>query len=154
MYNKTTFVLNKIDEAIIGVLQKYGVLLLRLSLAVIFMWFGLLKVFGVSPAEELVKNTVYWLPPDVFLPILGYWEALIGFFLLWRPLIRVSLLLLLLQMPGTALPLLLLPHVCFTQPPFGLTMEGQYIIKNLVLISAAIVVGGTARLHSSNKSFL
>lgn len=154
MSNKAIFDLRKIDEAIISALQKYGILLLRLSLAFTFMWFGLLKVVGMSPAAELVKNTVYWLPPDVFLPILGWWEAAIGFFLLWRPLIRVSLLLLFLQMPGTALPLILLPSVCFTQPPLGLTMEGQYIIKNLVLISAAIVVGGTARLQSSEKNFL
>jgi uncharacterized membrane protein YkgB len=57
----------------------------------------------------------------------------------------VAILLLALQMPGTMLPLVLLPEVCFTQPPFGLTLEGQYIIKNLVLIGAALVVGGTVR---------
>ena len=69
----------------------------------------------------------------------------IGITLCFRPLIRVALLLLFFQMPGTFLPLVLLPDVCFTDLPVGLTMEGQYIVKNLVLISAALVIGGTVR---------
>ena len=62
-----------------------------------------------------------------------------------KPLIRVSIFLLFLQMPGTFLPLILLPEVCFTSFPFGLTLEGQYIVKNLIIISAALVVGSTVR---------
>lgn len=119
--------------------------LLRWSLAVVFVWFGALKLVGMSPAEELVRATVYWVSGDVFLPVLGVWEVLIGLFLLFRPTIRIALALLFLQMPGTVLPLFLLPDVTFTSIPFGLTLEGQYIIKNLALVSAAIVVGGTAR---------
>ena len=134
------------DRRIAGVMEKYGTLLLRLSIGVIFIWFGALKLFdGLSPAEELVKRTVYWFSPEVFFPILGVWEVLIGVGLLFRPLLRAALLLLFLQMPGTFLPLILLPDVCFTALPYGLTLEGQYIIKNLVLISAALVVGGTVR---------
>ena len=77
---------------------------------------------------------------------------MIGVFLLYRPTIRLAILLLFLQMPGTALPLVLLPDVCFTNFPFGLTLEGQYIIKNLVLIAAGIVIGGTVqRVSSGNK---
>ncbi len=139
------------DERIQNVLSKHGVRLLRLSLAVVFLWFGLLKPLGLSPAEDLVKRTVYWFSPDVFFPILGWWEAAIGVCLLWRPLLRVALLLLALQMPGTALPLVLLPEACFTNFPFGLTMEGQYIVKNLVIISAAMVIGGTVRAHSDSR---
>lgn len=130
-------------------MEKYGILFLRITLAVVFIWFGFLKPLGLSPAADLVKNTVYWFPPDIFLPILGWWEVLIGIFLLYRPLIRAALFLLFLQMPGTMLPLVLLPEVCFTKFPYGLTLEGQYIIKNLVLIGAAIVVGGTVRGRSS-----
>ena len=48
-------------------------------------------------------------------------------------------------MPGTFLPLVLFPEVCFTNFPFGLTLEGQYIVKNLIIISAALVVGSTVR---------
>jgi uncharacterized membrane protein YkgB len=135
----------KIDLRISGWMEKYGSLLLRISLAIIFIWFGALKPLGISPAEELIKRTVYWFPPDIFVPILGWWEVAIGAGLLFRPLLRFALALLFLQMPGTILPLILLPEVCFTQFPFGLTLEGQYIIKNLILISAAIVVGGTVR---------
>lgn len=136
---------DQIDRRIAGWMSRNGLFLLRLSLGLVFIWFGLLKPLGLSPAEELVKNTVYFVPPEVFFPILGWWEVAIGLGLLIRPLIRVALLLLFLQMPGTMLPLVLLPEVCFTEFPLGLTLEGQYIIKNLVLISAAIVVGGTVR---------
>ncbi len=90
---------------------------------------------GLSPAAELVKRTVYWFPPEMFIPILG----------------RVALLLMFLQMPGTMIPLVLLPEVCFTQFPFAPSLEGQYIIKNLVLISAGIVVGGTVRRRQGER---
>ena len=142
---------DSIDRRIAGWMDRYGRLFLRLSLAVIFIWFGALKPLGISPAEELVKRTVYWFPPEVFVPILGWWEVAIGVGLLFRPLIRVAIFLLFLQMPGTVLPLILLPEVCFTAFPVGLTLEGQYIIKNLILISAAIVVGGTVRSTSDQK---
>lgn len=144
----------KLDPQIAGWMDRRGLFLLRISLAVIFIWFGALKVAGISPANELVTRTVYWFPPDVFIPILGVWEMLIGVCLLYRPLIRVSLFLLFFQIPGTMLPLLLLPDICFTSIPFGLTIEGQYIVKNLVLIGAAIVIGGTVRKIESSEKLL
>ena len=114
---------------------------LRYSLSLTFIWFGALKLIGNSPAADLVTKTVYWIDPDIFIPILGYWEVAIGLCILYRPLIRIGLFLLALQMPGTFLPLILLPEVCFSSLPFGLTLEGQYIVKNLVLIGAALIVG-------------
>jgi uncharacterized membrane protein YkgB len=126
-------------------MAKWGPWALRVSLAVIFIWFGVLKPLGMSPAQSLVERTVYWVDPAVFVPLLGWWEVAIGVCMLVRPLIRVAILLLFLQMPGTALPLMLLPDVCFVDFPFGLTLEGQYIVKNLVLISAALVIGGGVR---------
>jgi uncharacterized membrane protein YkgB len=146
--------LDTLDRQIAGWMRRNGMRILRYALAVVFIWFGLLKPLGMSPAETLVKNTVYFLPPDVFFPILGWWEVAIGVGLLYRPLNRLALGLLFLQMPGTMLPLALLPEVCFTSAPFGLTMEGQYIIKNIVLIGAALVVGGTVREASSPKQRL
>ncbi len=146
--------LDRIDRRIAGFMDKYGRLFLRISLAIIFIWFGALKFLGISPAEELVRRTVYWFQPEIFVPVLGWWEVAIGIGLLIRPLIRVSILLLFLQMPGTMLPLILLPDVCFTQFPLGLTLEGQYIIKNLILISAALVVGGTVRRKSHSDQFV
>jgi len=136
---------SEIDGAIAGWMERHGRFFLRISLAVIFIWFGALKIVNMSPAQDLVARTVYWFKPEVFVPILGWWEVLIGLCLLFKPLIRAALFLLFLQMPGTALPLFILPDVCFASIPFGLTLEGQYIVKNLVLISAAIVIGGTVR---------
>ena len=137
--------IDKIDYSIADWMYRRGRFFLRVSLGIVFIWFGLLKVYGLSPANELIARTVYWFPPEKFIPILGWWEAAIGVGLLIKPLTRLALLLLFLQMPGTMLPLFLLPDVCYTQFPFGLTIEGQYIIKNLVLVSAAIVVGGSVR---------
>ena len=138
-------IISQIDDAIALWMYRYGRFFLRISLAIVFIWFGALKIVNLSPAEDLVAKTVYWFDPKIFIPILGWWEVLIGVGLLYRPLLRAAIFLLFLQMPGTALPLLILPDVCFTKFPFGLTIEGQYIIKNLVLISAAIVIGGTVR---------
>ena len=140
-----------LEQKIANWMYMYGILCLRISLAIVFIWFGILKPFGLSPATELVKKTVYWFSPDIFVPILGWWEVCIGVFLLYRPLIKFAIILLFLQMPGTALPLFLLPEVCFKSFPFVLTLEGQYIIKNLVLISAGLVIGGTSKL-TSNKN--
>lgn len=143
--------LDAFDRRLAGWMERNGRRVLRYALAVVFIWFGALKPLGLSPAETLVKNTVYFLPPDVFFPVLGWWEVAIGVGLLYRPLNRLALLLLFLQIPGTMLPLVLLPEVCFTQAPIGLTMEGQYIIKNIVLIGAALVVGGSVRTPSGES---
>jgi uncharacterized membrane protein YkgB len=137
--------LDPLDRSIARTLRLWGMPALQLSLGIVFIWFGGLKVADMSPAADLVRNTVYWWDPEVFLPLLGWWEVVIGVCLLVRPLVRVAIPLLLLQMPGTMLPLVLLPEVCFTHFPLGLTLEGQYIVKNLVLVAAALVVGGSLR---------
>jgi uncharacterized membrane protein YphA (DoxX/SURF4 family) len=127
-------------------MARYGVTLLRIGLGVIFLWFGALKLVpGLSPAEDLVRHTIYFVDPDLFLPVLAIWEMAIGIGLLLGRYLRITLLLLFLQMGGTALPLLLLPEVVWTVFPFGLKLEGQYIIKNLVITGSAIVIGGTVR---------
>jgi uncharacterized membrane protein YkgB len=127
--------------------QRHATTLLRFSLAAIFVWFGVLKPLGLSPAASLVERTVFWFDPAWFVPLLGAWETAIGIGLCFRRTLPWALALLFLQMPGTFLPLVLLPDVCFTEFPYGLTLEGQYIIKNLCLISAAIVVTASARLQ-------
>jgi len=132
---------NDFDNWFIGFLNKYSLTILRISLAVIFIWFGGLKLFGQSPATELITKTVYWFDPKIFVPILGIWEVVIGICMLSKSLHRPGLFLLALQMPGTFLPLVLLPEICFVNFPFDLTLEGQYIVKNLVLIGAGLVVG-------------
>lgn len=124
-------------------MRRWSVPIVRTAIGVVFIWFGALKVIGISPAGELVARTVYFFPPEVFVPVLGVWEVLIGLFFLYRPLIRLAILLLFIQLPGTFLPIVLLPDVVFTTFPYGLTVEGQYIVKNLVIIGAALVIGGS-----------
>jgi len=136
------FNLKEFDSLLIERLNNWSLPVLRISLGIVFIWFGALKPFGDSPANEVITKTIYWFDPDIFIPILGLWEILIGICLLYTPLIRVGLFLLALQMPGTFLPLVLRPEICFIDVPFNLTLEGQYIVKNLVLIGAAMVVGG------------
>jgi len=129
----------------------HAVLGLRISLGIIFLWFGALKLVpGFSPAEELATKTIGLLsggmiPLHVIPPGLGLWECLIGIGLLSGIWMRATLLLLALQMLGTFTPLVLFPRECFTHIPFAPTLEGQYIIKNLVLIAAGIAIGSTVR---------
>jgi uncharacterized membrane protein YkgB len=132
-----------LDDTIVGLMGRIGMPFLRIGIGVIFIWFGLLKPLGLSPAAELLAKTVYWWTPEIVVPALGWWEVAIGVTFLIPKLTRVALALLALQMPGTFLPLVLLPEVCFTVFPWGLTLEGQYIVKNLVIIGAALVIGST-----------
>jgi len=136
---------DELDDTIAAQMDRWSIPVLRVAIAIVFIWFGALKVFGISPAGELVAATVYVVDPATFVPILGVWEVVIGICLLYRPLIRVGIFLLFLQLPGTFLPIVLLPEVVFTSFPYGLTVEGQYIIKNLVIIGAALGIGGTVR---------
>lgn len=135
-----------LDRIITRWTAQYGLLIMRLGLGLIFFWFGALKLVpGLSPAEDLVRSTIYFVDPDLFLPVLAIWEILIGLGLIFGKFMRITLLLLFLQMPGTALPLLILPEVTWSVFPYGLTLEGQYIVKNLVLIGAGLVLAGTVR---------
>lgn len=142
--------LNKIDFQISKFMKHWGVIALRLSLGIIFVWFGILKPLGLSPAEPLLLKTVNWLPvlePRNWLNLIGWWEVAIGVFFLFRPTIRLAIALLAMQMIGTFMPLMILPEITFQAGrfPYAPTVEGQYIIKNLLIISAALVVGGTVR---------
>ena len=153
---------DRFDDRLTLVLRRHGVRLLRYAVGIVFLWFGALKLIpGASPAEALVKATVPFVDPDAFYPVLAVWEMLIGALLLVRPGARLALLLLALQMPGTFLPFVVLPDVCWARFPFTtpadvfvLTLEGQYIVKNLVLVAAAVVVGGTVRRRSSPEQWL
>jgi len=139
------------DARITSWMARHGVPLLRISLGVVFLWFGALKFFpGLSPASDLAARTVDVLsfgmvPANVSVPVLAAWECLIGLGLLAGKFMRATLLLLAVQMAGTLIPLVLFPSEVFTRIPYAPTLEGQYIIKNAVLISAAIVLGATVR---------
>jgi uncharacterized membrane protein YphA (DoxX/SURF4 family) len=137
---------NRIDRAITQWMARYGLLVLRIGLGLVFFWFGALKLFpDLSPAEDLVRETTYFVDPDWFIPVLALWEMAIGLGLIFGLFMRITLLLLFLQMPGTALPIVVLPDAVWTHFPYALTLEGQYIVKNLVLIGAGLVLGATVR---------
>jgi uncharacterized membrane protein YkgB len=141
-----TRLFDRLDQAITRWMAAYGLAIMRVGLGIVFLWFGALKLVpGLSPAEDLVRNTIYFIDPDLFQPVLAVWEMLIGLGLLTGRYLRLTLLLLFAQMGGTALPIFLLPDVVWTAFPHALTLEGQYIIKNLVIIGAGLVLGGTVR---------
>ncbi|MDQ3019134.1 MAG: hypothetical protein M3R36_00970 [Bacteroidota bacterium] len=140
----------KIDRSISGYMNRHGIKALQISLAVIFIWFGLLKILGISPAAGLVKATVNWMPffdSDSWVKIIGCWEVVIGVCFIFKKTLRVAIALLAMQMVGTFLPLVILPDITFQRGmfPFAPTIEGQYIIKNLLIIAAALTIGGTVR---------
>lgn len=143
---KYTKLFNRIDILLTRWMADYSLTIVRVGLGIIFFWFGALKLFpGLSPAEELVRNTTSFVNPVWFIPLLAVWEMVIGLGLISGKWMRLTLLLLFLQMPGTAMPLVVLPDVVWTQFPYGLTLEGQYIIKNLVLVGSALALGATVR---------
>jgi uncharacterized membrane protein YphA (DoxX/SURF4 family) len=142
---------DRLDVRITNTLAHIGVPVLRVALGVVFFWFGVLKFFpNLSPAETLAARTIQQLsfgvvPPSVSLPVLAAWESIIGIGLIANRGMRVILLLLAVHMVGTFTPLLFYPSETFSSFPLVPTLEGQYIIKNLVLIAAAMVVGATVR---------
>ena len=142
---------DQVDRRLTHWMARNGILLLRLSVGIVFLWFGFLKFFpGLSPAEGLAARTIVTLSFGLLsaksaVLILAVWECLIGLGLISGFFLRGTLFLLWMQMAGTITPLFLFPNECFTMVPFAPTLEGQYIIKNIVLISAGIVIGATVR---------
>ena len=139
------------DIQITAWLARHGITILRVGLGIVFLWFGLLKfVPGVSAAEDLAGRTIEILTfgliaPSVSVVILACWESVIGLGLVTGRFLRATLLLLILQMLGTLTPLVFFPAETFTRLPYAPTLEGQYILKNVVLIGAGLVIGATAR---------
>ncbi len=143
--------LESVDVRLTRWMARYGVVTLRVALGVVFLWFGVLKFFpGLSPAQTLAVKTIDLLtfgliPAGVSLVLLATLECAIGLGLISGKLMRLTLLMLALQMVGAASPLLLFPGEVFNAFPYAPTLEGQYIIKNVVLVSAGLVIGATVR---------
>ncbi|HUP83150.1 MAG TPA: hypothetical protein VM284_03055 [Candidatus Limnocylindria bacterium] len=143
--------LDRVDQRITRWMAEHGIVLMRLALGVVFLWFGVLKFFpGLSPAASLAGRTfsaltLGTLSESSAVLVLAAWECLIGLGLLSGLFMRATLALLLLQMLGTLTPLVLYPNETFVAFPYAPTLEGQYIIKNAVLIAGAVILGGTVR---------
>ncbi|MGM0611941.1 MAG: DoxX family membrane protein [Bacteroidota bacterium] len=144
-------IINRYDEPITNWMARWSIPFLRISLGIVFLWFGVLKFFpGLSPAQGLAIRTIDTLTlgllkEEFIIYTLAIWESLIGIGLIFKIYLRETLALLFLQMAGTITPVFIFPGEVFTQIPYGLTLEGQYIVKNIVVISAALTIGATVR---------
>src|SRR5262249_23867940 len=149
--NPNSMSFDRVDADIAGWMQHTGMRALRVSLGIVYLWFGVLKFFpGLSPTQSLATRTIDLLsfgliPWTISLPILAAWESTIGLCFVTGKYMRAAIFLLLLQMLGTMTPLVLFPREAFARFPYAPSREGQYTLKNLVLISACIVVGGSVR---------
>lgn len=140
--------IRRIDAELIHLFRELSEPMARFGIFVVFFWFGLLKVVGLSPASPLVRalfeQTIPYMQFPLFMVLFGLFEMLIGIMFLMKGYEREVIPLLFAHMFTTFLPLFLLPAIAWTAP-FVPTLEGQYIIKNLVIIAAAI--GIAAHLH-------
>jgi len=116
-----------------------GMLSLRIGLAIVFFWFGGIKLWPATPAEPIVKTTVFFLPHPEFFWTLGSWEAIVGLMLLSKRTIRYAAWLLVFQMVGTQTTLLFYPEA--TWIAWGVPSDlGVYVLKNWILVSGMLVV--------------
>jgi len=142
-----------IDVKLINFFKKISVPVARFGLFVIFFWFGFLKVIGLSPAMQLVQQlfeqTISFISFNNFIILFGLFECLIGILFIIRGFERIVIPMLFLHMVMTFLPLFILPEVTWSRFLVP-TLEGQYIIKNLVIIAAAI--GIASNLHPLSQA--
>lgn len=130
--------LNKIDLGLINFFRRAFVPTARFGFFVVFFWFGFLKVIGLSPAngvvQRLFENTIPFMEFSTFLVLFGLFECLIGILFLIKGAERIVMPLLLIHMITTFGPLVYLPEEAW-QKFLVPTLEGQYIIKNIVFIA-------------------
>ncbi|MFO7964316.1 MAG: hypothetical protein R6U50_10380 [Desulfobacterales bacterium] len=137
--------LDVFDRRLADWMEQWGHRIHRLTLAIVFFWFGALKVAGYKSATSLIAHTVYFASPEIVVPILGLWEMAIGICLFIHSLLRIALLLLAVRLAGTLLALVIRADVCFVNFPLVPSLEGQYLVKDFLLFGAALVIGGTIR---------
>jgi putative oxidoreductase len=137
---------SQLEDRIASLIRPYSLSLLRVSLGVVFLWFGALKVADATPVAALIAGAVPWVDPSWFVPFLGVVEVLLGIALIigrWLTAVSAALAG---HLSGTFLVLLMQPQVAFQHGnPLLLTTEGEFVIKNVVLISAALVLASRLR---------
>ena len=144
-------ILEKTDSAIIPHMERLGHRAERYLLGIVFIWFGSLKVMGETSATSIIAKSIYWFEPQFIIPMLGIWEILIGTTLLHKSLLRFSILLLFVRVPGTLLAMVYHYDECFADSILLPTIQGQYLIKELTLIGAALVIGSTIEYQRIQK---
>jgi len=132
-----------LDQLLLDTLRRWSITTLRLALGSVFLWFGALKVFGSSPVASLIQETYTFMPISIFLLILGVWEMVIGIGIILKRALRFVLILLGIHLIGTFTAIGFNPGIFFVQGvPFCLTVDGEFVIKNVVLMTAALVIAG------------
>ena len=133
----------ELDELLLEILRRWSITALRLALGSVFLWFGALKVFGSSPVAALIQETYHFMPLGIFVLFLGVWEVAIGIGIIMKRALRCVLILLGVHLVGTFTAIWFNPAIFFVRGvPFCLTVDGEFVIKNLVLITAALVIAG------------
>jgi len=133
----------RLDELLLNILRRWSITALRLALGSIFLWFGALKIFGGSPVAVLIQETYSFMPIHVFMFVLGVWEIVIGIGIMLKRALRCVLILLCVHLLGTFTAIWFNPGIFFVQGvPLCLTVDGEFVMKNLVLITAALVIAG------------
>ncbi|HEY5980826.1 MAG TPA: hypothetical protein VIT41_14465 [Microlunatus sp.] len=138
--------LDSIESWIAPALRRISAPLLRGSLALVFVWFGALKVAGVTPVADLVADSVPWLDRAWFIPVLGLVEIVLGAAMMLGRFLAIVSLILVGHLAGTFMVLVMQPELAFQHGnPMLLTTIGEFVIKNLVLASAAIAAAAWSR---------
>jgi len=141
-HSVTSLVL-KLDNWLLSSLRRWSITALRLALGSVFLWFGALKIFGNSPVASLIRETYTFVPVSLFILVLGVWEMVIGIGIILKRALRCVLILLCVHLVGTFTAMWLKPSLFFVQGfPFCLTGDGEFVMKNVVLITAALVIAG------------
>ncbi|HEU5475068.1 MAG TPA: DoxX family membrane protein [Actinophytocola sp.] len=143
--------LRSAETSAIHKLRRISLPLLRLAIGIVFLWFGALKIANMTPVGDFVGNTLPWFDRDFVVPALGWFEVFLGLALIAGRMLSLVCAALVAHLCGTFLALVMQPSVTFQDGnPLVLTTEGEFVVKNLVLIAAALVIA--ARFHMQDIS--
>ena len=145
--------IRRFTDRIHPILQRNSLGALRIAIAAVYIWFGALKLTGTTPVRDLVEATTPWADPGWFVPAMGAFEVILGLWVMVGRGLWFALPLFVAHMIGTFGVLVMVPEVAFQSGnPLQLTVEGEFVVKNLVLISAALVVGTTVRRRAGRRA--
>lgn len=129
------------EPAYLRMLRRYSIPMLRIALGIVFVWFGALKVLDLTPVGDLVAGAVPWFDKSWFVPALGGFEVVVGLMLMSGKWVRLTCAAMIAHLGGTFMVYLMEPGVAFQHGnPLLMTMEGEFVAKNIVLITAGLAV--------------
>jgi putative oxidoreductase len=145
--------ISELEHRVATLVRPFSLLMLRVSLGVVFVWFGALKVANVTPVAALIAGTVPWVDAAWFVPLLGAVEVVVGVALIAGRRLTVVSFVLVAHLTGTLLVLVMQPQVAFQHGnPLLLTTEGEFVMKNVVLISAGLVLASRLQTRPVSQS--